>query len=84
MLRRLRRARFHTHPRPRATRLLPCFRLPAPGTQGNAFWLLVQLVEHILYPGTYSPNLVGCQASWRLVAASRMPRACGDARTATA
>ncbi len=28
-----------------------------------AFWLLAALVEDILYPGTYSRNLEGCQAS---------------------
>ena len=27
----------------------------------NAFWLLSSLVEDILYPGTYSRNLSGCQ-----------------------
>lgn len=26
-----------------------------------AFWLLAALVEDILYPGTYSRNLEGCQ-----------------------
>lgn len=29
----------------------------------NAFWLLSSLVEDILYPGTYSRNLSGCQVS---------------------
>ena len=27
----------------------------------NAFWLLAALVEDILYSGTYSRNLEGCQ-----------------------
>jgi hypothetical protein len=27
----------------------------------NAFWLLASLVEDILYPGTYSRKLEGCQ-----------------------
>uniref|UniRef100_A0A7S0RDZ9 Rab-GAP TBC domain-containing protein n=1 Tax=Chlamydomonas leiostraca TaxID=1034604 RepID=A0A7S0RDZ9_9CHLO len=31
----------------------------------NAFWLLASLVEDILYPGTYSNKLEGCQVEMR-------------------
>ncbi|GIL48738.1 hypothetical protein Vafri_5180 [Volvox africanus] len=42
-----------------------------------AFWLLAALVEDILYPGTYSRNLEGCQVEMRALdelIASKLPR----------
>ncbi|PNH09536.1 TBC1 domain family member 2A [Tetrabaena socialis] len=42
-----------------------------------AFWLLAALVEDILYPGTYSRNLEGCQIEMRALdelIATKLPR----------
>jgi hypothetical protein len=33
--------------------------------QEAAFWLLAQMVDSVLFPGTYAPNLVGCQVEMR-------------------
>lgn len=30
----------------------------------NSFWVLASLVEDILFQGTYSRNLEGCQVGW--------------------
>ncbi|KAG2489481.1 hypothetical protein HYH03_012117 [Edaphochlamys debaryana] len=43
----------------------------------SAFWLLAALVEDILYPGTYSRNLEGCQIEMRALdelIGSKLPR----------
>ena len=43
----------------------------------RAFWLLAQLVERVLYAGTYAPNLAGCLTEMRALedlVASKLPR----------
>lgn len=45
--------------------LLPGFLLIVTESEEDAFWLLVALVEKILYADTYASNLTGCHVEMR-------------------